>query len=272
MNKILITILFAFYSLVTLAAYTITIDDIVFENGVIIDYLNVTEKDIVIPDNFNDEAVISIGQSAFFNNQLTSISIPNTVMSIGQWAFRQNRLTSVVIPNSVTEVGVGAFARNSLTAVTMSDSVISIGRIAFANNQLTNIVIPNSVTRIEEDVFIWNNFDQFKLPTQHNGYSHAWNNGDYISGDAVSVQGAYEIGEIITGLESSNTNNELTFFPNPCSKFIHINFNEQALSSIYSLNGTLILTSKQSKINVSHLAPGVYLISQGQKKSKLIKK
>lgn len=64
-----------------------------------------------------------IGQNAFRNMQLTSITIPNSVSTI--YGIENNDLTSVVIPNSVT----------------------TIGGTAFINNKLENIIIPNSVTK-----------------------------------------------------------------------------------------------------------------------------
>jgi hypothetical protein len=42
--------------------------------------------------------VTSIGENAFFENQLTSVTIPNSVTSIGNYAFCINQLTSVIIP------------------------------------------------------------------------------------------------------------------------------------------------------------------------------
>jgi len=48
--------------------------------------------------------ITSIGESAFANNQLTSVTIPNSITSI-DGAFSNNQLTSVAIPNSVTSIG-----------------------------------------------------------------------------------------------------------------------------------------------------------------------
>ena len=82
------------------------------------------------------EPVVSIGNEAFANKQLTSVTIPNGVTTIGYRAFYSNQLTSVTIPDSVTAIGETAFANNQLTSVTIPNSVTSIGNNAFANNQL----------------------------------------------------------------------------------------------------------------------------------------
>ena len=109
--------------------------------------------DVIIPKKINGKNVISIGYAAFYNNQLTSVTIPNSVTSIGKSAFSSNQLTSVIIPNSVTSIGSYAFSDNQLTSVTIPDSVTSIGKVAFYKNQLTSVTIPDSVTSIGDSAF-----------------------------------------------------------------------------------------------------------------------
>ena len=62
-------------------------------------------KTVIIKDG-----VTTIGNRAFSECGLTSVTIPNTVTSIGLGAFDHcNSLSSVTIPNSVTTIGVAAF-------------------------------------------------------------------------------------------------------------------------------------------------------------------
>ena len=112
-----------------------------------------TLKDVRIPSKIDNIPVTEIGNSAFFENQLTSVIIPNGVTNIGGYAFTNNQLESITISNSVIDIGSRAFANNLLTSVTIPNSVTRIGDYAFAGNQLTNVVIPNSVIYLGEGAF-----------------------------------------------------------------------------------------------------------------------
>jgi hypothetical protein len=79
---------------------------------------------ISIPSTINGQRVTRIGNLAFSDNKLTSVTIPNGVTSIGESAFSPNQLTSVTIPNSVTYIGYGAFSPNQLTSVTIGANVL----------------------------------------------------------------------------------------------------------------------------------------------------
>ncbi|MEP5599544.1 MAG: leucine-rich repeat domain-containing protein, partial [Algibacter sp.] len=109
-------------------------------------------------------SVIDIKEGAFADNNLTSVTIPNTVISIGQSAFGNNDLTSVTIGNSVETIAYHAFADNDLTSVTIPNSVTSIGESAFANNDLTSVTIGNSVETIADHAFRYNNLTSVTIP------------------------------------------------------------------------------------------------------------
>jgi hypothetical protein len=123
-------------------------DGTTYDSGV---FYNKNLTSVTIPNS-----VTTIGDYAFRGNQLTSVTIGNSVTSIGYSAFYWNKLTSVTIPNSVTTIGGSAFSDNQLTSVTIPNSVTTIGGSAFAYNKLTSVTIPNSVTAIEHQVFYTN--------------------------------------------------------------------------------------------------------------------
>ncbi len=75
---------------------------------------------------------------------------------IWNYAFYDDEITSIIIPDSVTSIGNYAFMLcTSLTTVTIPDSVISIGDYAFyACLSLTSVVIGKSVTSISDYAFV----------------------------------------------------------------------------------------------------------------------
>ena len=144
--------------------YTLQLSDVTFSKGEITDYSNTTEKNIIIPDNFNDVAVETIGKDAFKDNELTNVIIPNSVKSIGDYAFYENKLTHVSIGNSVNSIGESAFSYNDLTEVIIPDSVNSIGESAFSYNGLTEVIIPDFVNSIGKNAFRGNDLTNVSIP------------------------------------------------------------------------------------------------------------
>jgi hypothetical protein len=100
--------------------------------------------DVIIPSTLNGLPVTSIGDSAFWGQALTSVTIPNSVTFIGDWAFGLClSLTNVTIPNSVTSIGHQAFLFcGRLTSVSLGSGVTSIGYEPFGDcTNLTSITI-----------------------------------------------------------------------------------------------------------------------------------
>lgn len=122
-------------------------------------------RDVNIPATINGNPVVTIGNSAFRDNQLTSVNIPSGVTSIGDFAFIYNQLTNVTIPSSVTSIGNSAFQWNQLASATIPGSVTSIGNLAFSYNQLTSVTIPSSVTSIDNAAFTDNQLTSVTIPS-----------------------------------------------------------------------------------------------------------
>jgi len=103
-----------------------------FVKGQIQGFANNTVKvtTLSIPDTIWGNTVTSIGNKAFENNQLTTITIPEGITTIGDRAFADNHWT--------TKDSEGNTRHHGLMRVTIPNSVTSIGQEAFAYHWTTN--------------------------------------------------------------------------------------------------------------------------------------
>ena len=117
---------------------------------------NNCQADIVIPEELDGFVVTGIGDSAFLDQDISSITLTDSITSIGQDAFANNFLYSVAIPDSVTNLEIGAFSNNQLTTVEIPNSILLIRHATFENNQLTSVTIPENITYVESSAFAAN--------------------------------------------------------------------------------------------------------------------
>lgn len=105
------------------------------------------------------EGTIRICEFAFVGcNELTKISIPDSVREIESGAFEECfQLNSITIPNNVTRIGAYAFSLcRSLTGIILPDRLKEIGEGAFDEcGKLASITIPDSVTAIGDEAFAY---------------------------------------------------------------------------------------------------------------------
>ena len=159
-------------------AYSLNSD----ENGYTVTGIGTcTDKELIIPSEYDAKPVTSIGSSAFSRcTGLTSVTIPDSVTSIGNYAFSNcTGLTSITIPNSVTSIGYDAFSNTSWynnqpnglvyagkvaykykgtmpinTSIVLKEGTLGITDSAFSGCEgLTSVTIGNSVTSIGSSAF-----------------------------------------------------------------------------------------------------------------------
>lgn len=122
-------------------------------------------------------SVTNIGDEAFKECMLTTLSIPSNVTSIGTASFQFcSKLNSVTMPSSVTSIGEYAFDGcpietlnvdnekfcsaeffgKNLKEIVIGNSVTSIGQGAFSYcSNLSSVTIPSSVKNIGQCAFYW---------------------------------------------------------------------------------------------------------------------
>ncbi len=94
------------------------------------------------------------------NLYLKTLIIPNTISSIGEAAFYKNNLTNIEIPSTVTFIGAMAFNRNNLSnsqefiyARNHDGTKDKTHLISYGGTKEDNIKIPENVIKIGEKAF-----------------------------------------------------------------------------------------------------------------------
>lgn len=105
---------------------------------------------VIIP-----EGVTAIGDDAFFQcNNLTEVSLPNSLISIGYRSFAVTKVRSIIMGDNVISIGNEAFLNSRLEEIRLSSNLKTIGWKAFYGcDKLTSIDIPAGVTEIGEEAF-----------------------------------------------------------------------------------------------------------------------
>ena len=143
------------------ATFTITVTapsrDFTFDatTGTIKKY-NGNDAVVNIPSEINGTPVTTIGNAAFQNSAVTSVTIPDSVTAIHDGAFVNcTSLKSVTLPSSLSFISESLFLGCSqLTTIHIPDFVYSIQPYAFSNcGNLKTIRIPVSVTFIGDFAF-----------------------------------------------------------------------------------------------------------------------
>ena len=124
---------------------------------------------VTIPSTLGGKPVTSIGDGTFYYcDDLTSVTIPDSVTSIGERAFYNcSGLTSVTMPDSVTRIGSSAFDgcyKWNETIINISDiaawctnalngALRGQRRLFLGGEELFDLQIPEGVTNIGESAF-----------------------------------------------------------------------------------------------------------------------
>ena len=177
MKKFLLLLMLAIISLYSYAEGEVAVGDFVYslntENKTAcLVKSNFKDYHCIIPESFTYDnqqySVTSIGQGAFKEAKIISVTIPNTVTKIGEKAFMSCYiLVTVDIPNSVTEIGDEAFRDcESLTGIVFPKRLKSINyRLCYGCIRLNNVTIPNGLESIGKQAFVGCGYLVLRVPS-----------------------------------------------------------------------------------------------------------
>lgn len=97
-------------------------------------------------------ALTDIGERAFYQSTITSITFPSSLQKIGAWAFQNAHFKNVVIPTNCNTIEQGAFSDNAnLTTVVINGLECYLAYQAFCNcSKLTDVYITSKEAPVVE--------------------------------------------------------------------------------------------------------------------------
>lgn len=124
---------------------------------------NVTSVDV-------PEGVSTIGNSAFWQSQVRTVTLPSTLTAIEDNAFYSCRKLSVIeLPEGLKTVGEDAFAYcTSLTAIELPEGLTALSRGSFKCSGLTSIAFPMTLRAIPEKAFSRTMLTSVEIPDHIN--------------------------------------------------------------------------------------------------------
>lgn len=119
---------------------------------------------VVVPENFQYEGVeyttSEVGEWAFANCSLESVSLPQSIKKIGNNAFRNvhgpatvNHKFEVNLPESITEIGEGAFKGSTPKEIVMPAHLDKISKYMFYGSRPGKLTLQEGIEEIEEYAF-----------------------------------------------------------------------------------------------------------------------
>jgi len=186
--------------------YVLTDDDVVVENGVIVNCNYIGGTALKIPKNLDGQIIIGIkdnmpnSQVGFENQNIVSLILPNTIETLGDYVFNSNPISSINLNDckKLRSIGNCTFRGNSLVNLNLTNcsSLVSIGKEAFYNNHIKNekLKLCTTLNKIGISAFAGHHINEFSLPesTYENFYKWLPSNSCHLGYNAGVVVSAHQ--------------------------------------------------------------------------------
>lgn len=140
----------------------------------------------------NNSKITEIPYNCFrYCSSLQTIALPSSVNSIGDWAFSDTKISSITLTGNIKDIGECAFQYcQSLTSVELSNGCLRIHDGAFSGcHQLQTVIIPVSVNSIGYMVFADCHDDMEIRIADNNAYYYVKDTGLFDKNDKLIFAG-----------------------------------------------------------------------------------
>ena len=127
--------------------------------------------DIIIPETvtYNNAKyrVVRIAESAFAQQNVTSVTLPNSVIELGERCFWNcNWLKTVTLSEGITELPDYCFdSCYRFESIIIPENVTKLGKSCFESCQeLESIILPSNITELGESCFSYSNLKSITIP------------------------------------------------------------------------------------------------------------
>ncbi|ACF07033.1 hypothetical lipoprotein [Metamycoplasma arthritidis] len=91
-----------------------------------------------------------IDERAFYDNMLTSLTLPKNTTNLKKQAFAANRISNISLNDELKEIADGALSDNSLSSIDLK-KVTTLGHGALAGNKFNAITLPATLSKAPID-------------------------------------------------------------------------------------------------------------------------
>lgn len=141
-----------------IAGVTVNVPASVENNGTTYTVNSIGEKAFYWDNVINvtlPETIDSIYDHAFNRTKIVNLTLPSKLVYIGKYAFNSSNLESITIPASVKHIGGSAFFTcSNLQTVTFQGNVEELGESIFYHTPVTKVTLSDDMTKIADKMFL----------------------------------------------------------------------------------------------------------------------
>ncbi|NME69345.1 leucine-rich repeat protein [Flammeovirga aprica] len=157
---------------------TLTAENCVVENGVIISTTLENKIGIYIPDTIDGQKITGLGDELFSFKSITKLILPDALKSIGYKTLAGCKLSNFNFPSGLEYIDNEAFIWSDMDTITLPNQLHHIGESAFERVYYSQLNLPQSLEYIGSNAFTNDSISHFILPENNSPDFYRWLNAN----------------------------------------------------------------------------------------------